>query len=59
MNHLFLKLLSISIPVVLSDRNNWVIVLTVGWQLHPSLDACLSAGDGLFKFPLHNVEHLI
>ena len=37
---LFLRLLSISIPAVLSDRNNYGSeFLTLGWQPHPSFDA--------------------
>jgi hypothetical protein len=53
---LFLRLFPISIPVILSDRNNyvWVRVVTVGWTLLPLL-----AGGGLYKFPLPTVGHFI
>ena len=39
---LFLRLFSMSIPAVLSDRNNYESEFTVGWQPHPSPDSLSS-----------------
>jgi hypothetical protein len=40
LDFVFLRLLSISIPAVISDRNNYGSeFLTMGWQ-HPSFSGC-------------------
>ena len=56
----FLRLLSISIPVILSDRSNYGSVFCL-WDGNPILHLmpCLSVGGGLYKFPLHTVGHFI
>jgi hypothetical protein len=54
---LFFRVLSISMPIILSDRNNYESEMRLGWQFHPS--ACLPAGGRLYKFPLLTVEHFI
>jgi len=56
----FLRLFSISLPAVLSDRNNYESELWL-WDSNPipHLMPCLFAGGGLYKFPLPTVEHLI
>ena len=53
---LFLRLLSISIPVILSDRNNYGSELWL-WDGNPipHLMPCLPARGGLYKFPLPTV----
>jgi hypothetical protein len=57
---LFLRLLSISIPAFLSDRNNygWEVWLWYGNPL-PHLMPCLPIGCGLYKFPLPTIKHFI
>ena len=54
---LFLRLLSISIPVILSDRNNYGSELWLWDGLSPLFDALSSSW--LSKFPLHTVWHFI
>jgi hypothetical protein len=60
MDLLSLSLFSIFVPAVLLDKKKSESeILAVGWQPHTSLDACLSTGIGLYKFPLPTVGHLI
>ena len=49
---LFFGLLTISIPVILSDRNNYGLELSL-WDGPPlpHLMPCLPVGGGLYKFP--------
>jgi hypothetical protein len=60
LNLLFLRLLSISIPAVLSDRNNYgsEFLLWDGNPL-PHLMPCLPAAGRLYKFPLSTIKHFI
>jgi hypothetical protein len=60
MDLLFLRLLSISIPVIISDRNNYgTEVSLLDGNPIPHLMPCLPAGGGLYKFPLPTVGHSI
>jgi hypothetical protein len=60
MDLLFLMFLSISITVILSDRNNYGSELWL-WDGNPipHLIPCLPARGGLYKFPLPTVRHFI
>jgi hypothetical protein len=56
----FVRIFSIFVSSVLSDRDNFGSeFLTVDGNPIPHLMYCLSAGDGLYKFPLPTVEHFI
>jgi hypothetical protein len=56
----FLGLLSISIPVILSDRNNYGSELWL-WDGNPipHLMSCLAARGKLCKFPFPTIWHFI
>jgi hypothetical protein len=58
---LFLRLLSIFVLAVLSDRNNFGSELFTVRMATPSfyLMSCPSTGGGLYKFPLPTAEHFI
>jgi hypothetical protein len=60
LDFLFLRLLSISIPVVLSDRNKYGLEIWLcDGNSTPHLMPSLSAAGGLYKFPLTTVGHVI
>jgi hypothetical protein len=55
---LFIRLIFIFVPAILSYRNNYGSELLTGMAI-PLLMPCLSAGDRFYKFPLPTVGHFI